>query len=229
MDTKTIRTYADLLVSTVIVETDDLLSPFDYPNIRTKKFGRGEKLYIIDADKYEKKLLKQLLEREKWGKKFTEEYIERSLRTILFRVYEEGHKKKNSLSQKYFTELVNEVEGYSQQYTVYIPLANILLKTDELEIGDITLFNMTEEAYKNIAKQVEKGIASEQLLQQWSYNLQNKVCAVYTCVADADRAIERAIEECQRVLELLRFGIHMMGQDRFRVAIGFLNEVLRYI
>ncbi len=228
MDVKAIRRYSDLLVSTVIAEADDIPSPFDYPNIRTKSFV-SEKVYIIDVDKYEKKLLKPLLEDEGWGKKFTEEYIERSIRKILLRTYKEGNKKKNSRAQKYFTELVNEVENYSQKHIVYIPLANIQLRTDKLEIGDITLFNITKEVFENIEKQVEKVVVNKQLLRQWLHDLQNNVCAEYYCTADADRAVERAIEECQRVLELLRFAIHMMGQDHLRVTIGFLNEVFRYI
>src|SRR6266568_4322803 len=138
MEPRAIRIYADTLVSTVLAEVDEITSPSDYPDVPTDQILVGDEVYIIDKNRFEKKLLKPLLEDERWGQKYTEAYIEKSLRQILLRIFQEGKKKRNSRAQKYFTELVNEVENYIKERIVYVPLDNIQLRIDSLEFGPIT-------------------------------------------------------------------------------------------
>lgn len=236
MELKAIRRYADLLVNTVLSEIDDVSSPAHPTNIPTRKFVSKDNVYIIDKNKFEKKLLRPLLEVEGWGKKFTETYIEKSLRVILFRTCEEGKKKRNSRAQKYFTELVNEVEDYSRERIVYIPLDNIQLRFDSLELGPITLINMTDELFQILTNHIENTLVNaemtpemkQQSSQLWIQDLRGNVCARYFCIAEPDRAAERAQEECQRIFELMRFAIHMLGRDHYRIAIGRKHEVSRF-
>jgi len=67
------------------------------------------------------------------------------------------------------------------------------------------------------------------MIQNWIGNLKNHVCAEYRCIAEPDRARERANEECQRVFDLLHFLIHKMGQAHYKVTVGHLGDVSRYM
>ncbi len=55
--------------------------------------------------------------------------------------------------------------------------------------------------------------------------IKNKTCAVYKIVAEKDRAAQRALEETQRVLELLRYAVHAMGLGYYRIAIGLDGDI----
>src|SRR5438128_1826828 len=49
----------------------------------------------VDAVRYEK-LRKGLLEGEKWSEKFTEEYVDKSLKALLIRLWKEGNPQKTA-------------------------------------------------------------------------------------------------------------------------------------
>jgi len=53
------------------------------------------------------------------------------------------------------------------------------------------------------------------------------ICAEFRVVAEPQRAEERAVEECNRVLELLRYSIPSLYKDFQRVEIGFLWEIIQ--
>ncbi len=96
--------------------------------------------FAVDAAQYEK-LRNRLLEEQKWSEKFTEEYVDKSLKALLARLLKENNPKKTA---EYFSSLADEIENYSEEQTVYLPLSNIQMKIDELSIGNIVLINMTD-------------------------------------------------------------------------------------
>ena len=69
----------------------------------------------------------------------------------------------------------------------------------------------------------------QQRVQLWLKDLKEGVCAEYRCIAEPDRAGERAEEGCQRIFDLFRYSIHMMGQDHYRIAVGRRGEVNRFV
>ena len=229
MDTNKLRSYASRLISCAIDNNPS--SPYQEDNRRTDLMVRGDIEFLLDVDKY-KQLRKDLLEKEQWEEKFSEEFIDKALRNILFRIREE-HTNKNAFL--YLQELVQEVKTYSTEQIVYIPLAGIKLNVEALRIGNIKLFSMTDSQFNNIAKQVgglisnQAGTAEQkqQLISIWLRDLKGNICAEYRCIADSDRAEERAYAECQRVFDLIRFAIHIMGQDHYRATVGFLGEISR--
>lgn len=230
MDNNKLRSYVSRLTNCTSDYEES--SPFLESDHLKKLVTKGDMAFFLDISQY-KKILRSLIETEEWGERFTDEYINKELRNFLFRIREEGN---NRNAVTYFTELVNEVEGYKQEQTVYIPLAGIKLNIDSLELGNVTLFQMTNEQYDTLAEQMKSIMVNQdmteeqkqQYVQIWLGRLQNQVCAKYVCTAEPDRARQRANDECQRVFDLLQFSIHMMGQDHYRITVGQLGDVNRY-
>lgn len=230
MDEKTIKSYADRLVNMTTVVPYDHSAPHENSHLCTHySIYTNEFVYMVDARRYQRELLKPLLESERWGEKCTEAYIQEALWAILRQALQLGRKGVNGRTQKAFAELVTKVENYSRRYTIYIPLSNIQLDIETLTIGDVTLFTMTEALFEEIVAHVTKFMKNEEALDSWLRNLQNTVCAKYICQAYDDRARERGIEACEQVLELLRFALQRTGQDRLSITIGLLHEVPWYI
>ena len=218
----------------------------------------------VDAVRYEK-LRKGLLKGEKWSEKFTEEYVDKSLKALLIRLWKEGNPQKTA---EYFPSFADELDNYSEEQTVYLPLANIQMNIHELPIGNITLINMTDAQIEeeNILKDLKtilgvvditpesdqgfiidlqgeeenkfnrreknlKGVVNttpenyQGLIHYCMNMIKNKTCAVYKIVAERDRAAQRALEETQRVLELLRYAIHAMGLGYYRITIGLDGDI----
>ncbi len=233
MEAQKAQKYADLLVRSVLKEVDEIASPFDYPQGNTKRINN----YIIDMDIFDNEVMKPLLDKEQWERKFSDSYVEKKLRNILLRVFNEDSCDRNSRALKYFAELVVEIENYNTEQIIYLPLSNIELLNDSLKLGPITLIKITEELYNELAKHIVKLVIKsdqlpeqqQQIIERYLGYLKDGISARYTCIADDDRAVERAKEEGERVLDLLRFAMHKMGQDHLRIAIGLRNEVSRYI
>jgi hypothetical protein len=231
MDNRKKQSYASKLMN--CVKDDNATSPFDEEYIDLDLKVKGDTSFMLDTHKY-MGLRKELLEKEQWDKKFTEEYIDKALMDFLFRVREENSNR-NALA--YFSELVSKIEDYSQEQIVYIPLSGVKLDIESFEIGNVKLFSMTDELYDSLVNQLETTMANsertaeqkQKSIQLWLGDLKDCVCAEYRCVAEPDKARNRAIEECQRAFDFLRFSIHMMGQDHLRLAVGFLGEVNPHI
>jgi hypothetical protein len=227
------RSYTTRLMA-CLSDYQEQSSPFEPDTRRTDLLLYSDNdASVLDLDKYET-LRRQLLEKEGWGEKFTEEYIDKALKQLFRRLKQEDNNR-NALAN--FTELVDEVENYAQEHIVYLPVSGIEMQIDRLPIGNITLIQMTDEFYESLAKKIEATLTKpertqeqiQQFAQRWLKDFKEGVCAEYCCIAEPDRANERAEEECQRIFDLFRYSIHMMGQDHYRVAVGRLGEVNRFV
>jgi len=145
MDNSKKQSYASKLMG--CTKDDNPTSPFDEEYIDFDLQVKGDTSFMLDTDKYVK-LRKDLLEKEHWDEKFTEEYVDKALRNFLFRVREENS---NRNALVYFSELVNEIEGYTQEQIVFVPLSGIKLSVETLEVGNIKLFFMQEEKFNALA------------------------------------------------------------------------------
>src|SRR5258708_17589496 len=126
MDEKTIKSYADRLINMTTVVPYDHSAPHENSHLCTYySIYANELVYMVDIRRYQGELLKPLLECERWGEKCTEAYIQKALWAILRQAFQPGRKGVNGRTQKAFAELVTEVENYSRQYTISIPLSNI--------------------------------------------------------------------------------------------------------
>src|SRR5437588_10463431 len=85
MDQRAIRSYIDRFM-TCLSDYEEQASPFeqDTRHLETFIYGDGDAA-VLDLDKYET-LRGQLLEKESWGEKFTEEYVDIALKRVFRRL-----------------------------------------------------------------------------------------------------------------------------------------------
>jgi Apea-like HEPN len=236
MDQRTTRKYTSRLMACLSFHGREQSPPFEQDALRIETLASEEhRAFVLDLNKYET-FRRHLLEEENWGEKFTEEYIDKELRRLFLfrRLKEEGD---NTKALHHFTELVNKIENYAQKHIVYVPLSGIQLDVDPFSIGNVTL-RRTEALYEDLAKKLEdasntEGRTKEQIhhsVSLWLKDLkESSVCAEYWCIAEPNRVDERAEEECQRIFDLFRYSIHMMGRDGYRIAIGRRGDASRFI
>jgi hypothetical protein len=201
---------------------------------------RAEGITFMLADNtvndYEK-LLERLLQREGWGEKFSEEYLDKAIRRILVAILKEGNME---ITEHLFDTLCEEFYTYAQKQVVYIPVVGITLHTDTFPIGNIIFRKMTDayvdelfEKFKNITlftlspQQVKE--THNEWTKQMLESLKGTVCAEFYIVAEPDRARERAEEEVRRVLDLLRYASSVIYRRELNVAVGLQGEVISAI
>lgn len=230
MKERMIMSYAAKLMSMADVIPFDGSNPLTHSYINTHyPFYADGFVYLLDARRYHKELLTPLLKRERWGERCTEAFIRSEIQNIVRQALQPGKEGANGRAQKAFAKLVTKVEDESHQYTVYLPLSNIVLEVETLAIGDVTLLTMTEELFEEIATRYTEAFKNDQLVTRWQGDFQQAVYARYTCYAHHNRAKERGIEACEQALELLRFALQRMAQDRLSMTVGLLHEVPSHI
>ncbi len=206
----------------------------------------GSTYGLIDeiADKYDdtgKRLLKM------WSSKFSEAYVFAAVHRLVNRAVMDVKEDNTQETAEYLVEqlgvLADEFKSYSQEQVVYIPLSGILMRVDSQRFGNITLINMNDVQFVRLIREIGAVVMDsdlshgeqERAINSYSQEIQKrllgKVCAVCSVTAEPGKAKELAIEECRRVLDLLRYSSHRLyrtGAESYKMAVGFWGEVVRY-
>lgn len=199
--------------------------------------GDGFTFCLLDnvADQYNQ-LVKQLQKRPDWKKKFSKKHIDRGLHGVLAQTVKDVREDRDTTkATEYIDQWVAELESYLQENTTYLPLAGIHMDVDELEIGKITLLKMNDACAEKIARNIEMAYPEvqwtdeqkERVIHSWLNKLRGKVCAKFTDIAEPERLRERTEEEIEHILDLLRYSVHMMGLEGYRISVGLWGEVVR--
>lgn len=184
------------------------------------------------VDLYEE-LQEQLLQKEGWGEKFSEKYLEGALQQLLANILRSGSA---ALASEYFSQLVAYVDRYSNEQVVYVPVVGIEMQVQALPIGKVVLRKMTDSLLDELVKKTTAALASssctaeekEHLVQsqrQRIRSLKGLICAEFRAVGEPERARERAEEETRRVLDLLRYAILALHPKGYNAAVGAQGEV----
>jgi low affinity Fe/Cu permease len=176
-----------------------------------------------------------------WGKKFSEKYINNKLDSILIKITRDG----NLVNAKnYLDELVKELDSYSTEFIVYVPLDGIKMTTAKMQIGKVILKNMDNESISELTTRIEQIILStrntpnekEHFIKSDNKMIDkyicNNICAEYRIIAEPDKAREMAEDEARRVIDLFRYAIPAMYGSSQKVTIGIkgdINSAIRYI
>jgi len=116
---------------------------------------------------------------------------------------------------------------YTDKQVAYVPLDNIILDVDELQIGRVTLVKMTDTVLETVIKTLEDTIMSsshneedkpliiQNQRQFYVEHFRDKVCAKFSLVAETDIVKERAEEETRRVIDLLRYSIPFLYSNLY--------------
>lgn len=119
-------------------------------------------------------------------------------------------------AERFVHELVEQLEAYSVERTIFVPVVGLNLLVDKLELGAVTFrvfddmdrstvftkldeFSLNRPGDENIRK------ANLSLKDRIEGELVGNVCAEYRVIAEPDRAWERAKEEIRRSTELINF------------------------
>jgi len=92
-------------------------------------------------------LVRKCLNHADWGEKFSENYVEQSLRAIVAEalVNRESSAEARKKASKGLTSLVARLDEYAVEHTCYVPLAGLRLSSGDVELGQVVLEELTEE------------------------------------------------------------------------------------
>lgn len=173
-------------------------------------------------EKHEQLIL--FLYKNGWGDKFSEKYLDDKLRSVYARYVQAPS---DEMLAGCLKEIADEYESYRKEHIVIVPLAGIVLENDSLELGNIVLRKATPEYLKKriliSAEELPDELVND-FIQDVLKGRSETVCAEYKIVAEQDRAEERAIDECNRTLDVLRFAIPVLDLPHLKIAIGFEHE-----
>jgi transcriptional regulator with XRE-family HTH domain len=204
---------ATLLESLVIIAARATTEPLDHFKRGMSWEGPGTTFTLPEPAAFEfLDFISKLVRMRPWGERFSEEYLQQRLVPILKSAHADGPEAATPL----LDELIEEVETYSIERTVYVPVQGLSLSIDALEIGRVVLRTIEGEPLDGLRRLVESihtepdgGEQNHGLLayrqRQITEKLGGKVCAEFRTVAEPIRARQLAEEETRRALELLTF------------------------
>jgi hypothetical protein len=206
---------------------------------KTRHFSyKGIGLRILDevADLFES-TVRCILQENNYGEKFTEKYIEKKLLEVTKQCSEQGFTEDNFISA--LENKIQDLESYNIEYLVITPTDGLKAgDVQELEIGQIKLFEMNEEkatGYLDIIEKVilgtkntkeEQEILIERQREEFK-DLLGLICSEYKVVAEPKRAVERAEQQTKLALEILGFGIPILYSDNLNIMIGLKGKIYK--
>lgn len=220
----------------IITHTSDLAS-FSTAPPPTYGMGIGSSTIrlIGDAAKQYEAVCGMLQNEAAWRDKFSKKYIEEIVNQLLSNVHRDGNADK---AHEYLDAVIADLNNYTLEHTVYLPVDGVVMMVHELKLGKLTLKNMSGEPLHNYEQQVETGImqrssypyhGNEQFFKAWHKDvlpiLSNKAVAIYTAIAEPTKAQERAEEEWYQIAHILRYLIFLAYQKNWHIGIGLRGDV----
>jgi hypothetical protein len=154
----------------------------------------------------------ELTRQRRWSEHVSEEYVREHLVPILRTAREEGAE----AAEQLFDELITEVESYSIERTVYVPITGMSLSVEALQIGQVAITEVDEKVIHRLGQILEPNnaptdcdrrdrefVAARQ--DDFAKKLRGKICAEFRTIAEPTRAKERAEEETRWALELVTY------------------------
>lgn len=218
----------------IVENASGISAEYDYTNWRS--FERNGVVFDLAGgilNKYND-ILKDILKKEKWDRKFSEKYVDTVLRNLLLDIVEFSV----DVARENFISACLKAESYSVEQTIYVPLDGIVMyEVDELSLGKIQLKKITEvvldevlEATRTILRATRNSPEEQEtFIRENEENLSeiflDRICAVCRVVAEPHKAKELAQQETQIALDLLRYSIPALYRRQDIVRIGFLSQV----
>ncbi len=197
----------------------------------------GSNIFLIGAAAKEYEAICGMLKSEKgWRDKFSDDYLEKTSRQIVCNVCKDGNTDK---AHQYLDTIIAELNSYAEEHTVYLSIDGIVMKVDELMLGNLKLRNMSGRLLADFSQQVEAGTTQRSadreekengdLLKFWHEDvlpiLRNKTLAIYTVQAEPTKAQQRAEEAWYQVVRILRYFIFLAYQKRWHIGIGLRGDI----
>jgi hypothetical protein len=176
------------------------------------------------------------LNEEDWGSKFSENYIYTALDGILAKVVQQPTE---AAIEPLIDHLLRDLGSYSDELAIYFPISGLSMDIDSLDIGSITLRNATDEFLESLAARRDSIIYASQKTDPGKQYLgkherarleryKGRVFVEYHVIAEQERAVERAVAECRRVLDLLWLFVSFpdsRNSSRFHISIEEIRQL----
>ncbi len=165
--------------------------------------------------------------------KFSEKYIRGRIESVLSSILNTEISEENA--ESLYNDLLSELNAFSDEYEVFIPIVGIEMEMDELSFGKISLLKGTAKVHTKISDEISAVIDVSEHTEDEKQNinrLQGELLArlngmtlsKFVVVAEPIRAKERALEETRRIIDVLRFSIPAIYPDSDKVDISIFGE-----
>lgn len=146
--------------------------------------------------------------------KYTEKHIGNLMKDIIGKAIKNPDR--NEISNN-VRNLINAINTYMDKQTVYLPVVGIQMEIDHFRLGNIDIYNMTSDRFKELNDKIERSISNSSTTQDakefllkyqqelMNNNFQHSTLIEYSVSADPDRAKELAIEETRLVLDIFYY------------------------
>ncbi len=200
--------------------------------------GSGKLAFLLcdqTIDAYED-VVKTLLADEDWSSRFSEKFIEEGLNRILLTMTEEM----TSANLKiHVTHLIEDLQSYSKEHVVYIPLTGVQIEGEPVRIGNVTIKEITDDELVSILERWERhfpevsggSIERQNNIRSTQRNiveaLRGTTVTEFHVISEPIRARERALEETGRILDILRYSIPALYPPDSDVKIGIMGDLFK--
>lgn len=161
------------------------------------------------AEEFER-VANRLAREEVWRDKWSVQYIEKELLSILMSIQREG----SSSAKELFERLASRVDDYAEERTVYVPISGLILEKESLAVGNVVFKRSSVHAkeqivakitehHQRLAQEVKALFPLEAAQEVMIRPLKTETHAEYKVTAEPIRAAERAQDESRRAAEIL--------------------------
>ena len=142
-------------------------------------------------------IVRRLLNHGDWSAKFSETHMINCVRNVLSHAID-AHS--TDFIAPDFSDLLKELEGYSTEHTVYVPIQGLAMTVPDIKMGSVFLRSVVGDFNARIDEFCSRleGFRAKNLPGI-------RVFAEYHAVAEPLRAEERAEDEARRVVDVLRY------------------------
>jgi hypothetical protein len=161
-----------------------------------------------------------------WPSKFSRDYIQDLVIILIKKLKIDGKKGKAS---QHLDELIQKLQNYNTENSVFIPLSGIKMGIPSFEIGNIILRNYDEKNYEELESHLgisEKDKNPKVARVPWDdMRKRFKVYAEFKAKSEPLRTIERAIEETLMVIDIFRYLIPCSYLPQFYTNLNLPGEI----
>jgi len=188
----------------------------------------GEQRDIYD------RILSDFQKEPSWGKTFSTGFLRDKVNQIIANTIATGD---SNTAAEHLASIVTDLEGFDEEYVIYVPIDGLTMDFDALIFGNITLTHITDERFVYLlnlftsimntttSDDATKKVMSTQYIPSVIGRVRGGVCAVVTVKAEHNKATDYAIHETERALEILRYVIPALYPSQFRVNIAIQGEL----
>jgi hypothetical protein len=207
--------YKEHLVNSLLEISSKIIQD-EIPNIGTvitweikDPFKGNLKFSLLEKDiKTYQILVRKTIHKINASHKFTESTLEAWILELLISAII-GKNKANILQE--LNSILDHIVKFSNEVIVYIPIEGLKLEFDNLKIGEITFKQISQSSFLEVA-----GVDGSQT--DWLF-------AEFRAIAEPYRALERAQEEAEMAMDILRYALASLKGSKESYAIGIEGEI----